>query len=65
MLIEFEREDNRIFWIAIGCIALSFIVGWFMVQVHDYEGKVCKEKGGVYVTTRYENLCLKKNVVIK
>lgn len=65
MLIETEKEDNRIFLIILGCIVFSFIIGWVMNQNHYYKGTVCREKGGVYVTTQHENLCLKKDIVIQ
>lgn len=65
MIIEPERDDNRIFWYITGGILLSFIIGWLLVQKHDYEGTLCREKGGVYVAAKYENICLKKDIVIK
>jgi drug/metabolite transporter superfamily protein YnfA len=65
MLIETEREDNRIWWFITGAVILSFIIGWVMNQNHYYEGAVCREKGGVYVTTQYEKICLRKDSVIQ
>ena len=65
MLIETEREDNRIWWYLTGAVILSFIIGWFMNQNHYYEAATCRDKGGVYVSTQYEKLCLKKDSVIQ
>jgi drug/metabolite transporter superfamily protein YnfA len=65
MLIETEKEDNRIWWFLFGTLMLSFIVGWFLNQNHRYEASTCREKGGVYVATQYEKLCLKKSAVIQ
>jgi drug/metabolite transporter superfamily protein YnfA len=65
MLIETEKEDNRIWWFLVGTLTLSFIIGWFLNQNHKHEADTCREKGGIYVSTQYEKICLRKDSVIK
>lgn len=65
MIIETEKDDNRIFWYITGAIILSFIISWFLNQNHKHESSTCREKGGIYVSTQYEKLCLKKSSVIQ
>jgi drug/metabolite transporter superfamily protein YnfA len=65
MLIETEREDNHLWWFFFATITLCLIIGWLLTENHEHEASTCREKGGVYVATQYEKLCLKKTSVIQ
>lgn len=65
ILDENEKPDNRIWWYLTVGILFSFAIGWIMNQNYAYRAINCAEKGGIYLTTHYNSVCLKKESVIQ
>lgn len=62
---ENEKHDNRIWWYLTGAILLSSTIGWVMNQNYQYKSIECIDKGGIYLTTQYNSVCLRKESVIQ